>query len=98
MALLTPRYWWFLARSLVSAPPASAKSVKFSTRSRRRALLAGAPDHRLQGDHALLLLVADLLPLREVLPPGAQLPTRVSTPFESTISPLYQKSCGIVSL
>ena len=36
-ALLTPRYWWFLAISLIVPPRSSTNRVKFSTRSSSRA-------------------------------------------------------------
>ena len=70
MALLTPRYWWFLASSLTRPLFVFLKRVKFSTRSSSR---AGSQVPRIivsSDTIALLALAVDPLPLGEVLPLG----------------------------
>ena len=61
-------------------------------------LVADAPDHGLQADHALFAFVVDLLPLGEVLPPGRHAANSAFEPFDRMMTALYQKTCGIVVL
>ena len=67
-ALLTPRYWWFLATSLLQPALRFGEQGEVLDDVQQTRRFADAADDRLQRDDALFALAVDLLPLAEVLP------------------------------
>ena len=98
IALLTPRNWWFLATSLLSSPLRSSKRMKFSTRSRsfRLSQVPRIIVSRLMRPGSFSSSI--FFHSAKCSKPAVMLPILALEPFDRMMKPLYQKTCGIVSL
>jgi hypothetical protein len=94
MALLTPRYWWFLATSLIRPPRSSLKRMKFSTRSSRR---DGSQVPRIRVSRETAPCSPSLL-IRfhsaKCSQAAVRLPMRLWLPLDSRMRALCQNRCG----